>query len=128
MGWGSGHVPVPEVGVHSPRARPQLTYVDFLAYDLLDVLRLFEPTCLDAFPNLKDFIARFEVSPPILLLSVSFVSVISLRLLLSGSSEELNQLSRRICLMPGPVLGAMLAPGEMSSLSLSYREPLSRPF
>ncbi|KAK7805559.1 LOW QUALITY PROTEIN: hypothetical protein U0070_025884 [Myodes glareolus] len=38
----------------------QITYVDFLAYDILDQQRLFEPKCLDAFPNLKDFVARFE--------------------------------------------------------------------
>lgn len=38
----------------------KLTYVDFLAYDVLDFNRQFEPTCLDAFPNLKDFMARFE--------------------------------------------------------------------
>ncbi|XP_061266890.1 glutathione S-transferase Mu 1-like isoform X2 [Bos javanicus] len=37
-----------------------LTYVDFLAYDVLDRHRIFEPTCLDEFPNLKDFITRFE--------------------------------------------------------------------
>lgn len=41
----------------------QITYVDFLVYDVLDVQRIFEPKCLDAFPNLKDFIARFEVMP-----------------------------------------------------------------
>lgn len=39
----------------------QVTYVDFLAYDILDQYRMFEPECLDAFPNLKDFLARFEV-------------------------------------------------------------------
>lgn len=38
----------------------KLTYVDFLAYDVLDLHRIFEPTCLDAFPNLKDFVVRFE--------------------------------------------------------------------
>uniref|UniRef100_F1SL35 Glutathione S-transferase n=1 Tax=Sus scrofa TaxID=9823 RepID=F1SL35_PIG len=37
-----------------------LTYVDFLAYDILDLHRIFEPKCLDEFPNLKDFITRFE--------------------------------------------------------------------
>ncbi|XP_025143925.2 glutathione S-transferase Mu 1 isoform X2 [Bubalus bubalis] len=37
-----------------------LTYVDFLVYDVLDMHRIFEPKCLDAFPNLKDFISRFE--------------------------------------------------------------------
>ncbi|XP_047582441.1 glutathione S-transferase Mu 1 [Lutra lutra] len=41
-------------------AGEKLTYVDFLAYDLLDILRMFEPKCLDAFPNLKEFVARFE--------------------------------------------------------------------
>uniref|UniRef100_K9IYW7 Glutathione S-transferase n=1 Tax=Desmodus rotundus TaxID=9430 RepID=K9IYW7_DESRO len=38
----------------------KLTYVDFLAYDILDVLRMFQPTCLDEFANLKDFLVRFE--------------------------------------------------------------------
>uniref|UniRef100_A0A8C9PPA7 Glutathione S-transferase Mu 4 n=1 Tax=Spermophilus dauricus TaxID=99837 RepID=A0A8C9PPA7_SPEDA len=38
----------------------QITFVDFLAYDVLDLHRLFEPKCLDAFPNLKDFMSRFE--------------------------------------------------------------------
>uniref|UniRef100_A0A8C6HK03 Glutathione S-transferase n=1 Tax=Mus spicilegus TaxID=10103 RepID=A0A8C6HK03_MUSSI len=38
----------------------QVTYVDFLAYDILDQYRMFEPKCLDAFPNLRDFLARFE--------------------------------------------------------------------
>ncbi|XP_061266889.1 glutathione S-transferase Mu 1-like isoform X1 [Bos javanicus] len=41
-------------------AGDKLTYVDFLAYDVLDRHRIFEPTCLDEFPNLKDFITRFE--------------------------------------------------------------------
>ena len=38
----------------------QVTYVDFLAYDILDQYRMFEPKCLDAFPNLRDFLACFE--------------------------------------------------------------------
>ncbi|XP_004636972.1 glutathione S-transferase Mu 1 isoform X2 [Octodon degus] len=38
----------------------KITYVDFLAYDILDLHRIFDPKCLEAFPNLKDFIARFE--------------------------------------------------------------------
>ncbi|XP_035306992.1 glutathione S-transferase Mu 1 isoform X4 [Cricetulus griseus] len=41
-------------------AGDKVTYVDFLAYDVLDQQQLFEPKCLDAFPNLKDFMARFE--------------------------------------------------------------------
>nr|XP_048299428.1 glutathione S-transferase Mu 1 isoform X8 [Myodes glareolus] len=41
-------------------AGDKITYVDFLAYDILDQYRLLEPKCLDAFPNLKDFLARFE--------------------------------------------------------------------
>ncbi|XP_058394703.1 glutathione S-transferase Mu 1-like isoform X3 [Diceros bicornis minor] len=51
---------VSEFGFHSGFAFLQITYVDFLAYDILDYLRMFEPKCLDAFPNLKDFIAHFE--------------------------------------------------------------------
>ncbi|XP_005388948.1 PREDICTED: glutathione S-transferase Mu 4 [Chinchilla lanigera] len=38
----------------------KITYVDFLAYDILDLHRIFDPKCLEAFPNLKDFISRFE--------------------------------------------------------------------
>ncbi|KAM7246362.1 hypothetical protein CapIbe_002660 [Capra ibex] len=41
-------------------AGDKLTYVDFLVYDVLDMHRKFEPKCLDAFPNLRDFISRFE--------------------------------------------------------------------
>ncbi|XP_028613099.1 glutathione S-transferase Mu 1 [Grammomys surdaster] len=41
-------------------AGDKVTYVDFLAYDILDQYRMFEPKCLDAFPNLKDFLARVE--------------------------------------------------------------------
>nr|XP_034355337.1 glutathione S-transferase-like isoform X5 [Arvicanthis niloticus] len=41
-------------------AGDKITYVDFLVYDVLDKHRLFEPTCLDAFPNLKNFMAQFE--------------------------------------------------------------------
>ncbi|XP_075415287.1 glutathione S-transferase Mu 1-like isoform X2 [Tenrec ecaudatus] len=41
-------------------AGDKITFVDFLAYDALDIHRVFEPKCLDAFPNLKDFMARFE--------------------------------------------------------------------
>ena len=44
-------------------AGDKITYVDFLVYDVLDVHRLFEPKCLDDFPNLKDYLARFEVMP-----------------------------------------------------------------
>lgn len=39
----------------------QLTFVDFLTYDVLDQNRMFEPKCLDEFPNLKAFMCRFEV-------------------------------------------------------------------
>ncbi|XP_006899379.1 PREDICTED: glutathione S-transferase Mu 1-like isoform X2 [Elephantulus edwardii] len=41
-------------------AANKITFADFLVYDVLDVNRIFEPKCLDAFPNLKDFMARFE--------------------------------------------------------------------
>ncbi|KAL6083203.1 hypothetical protein STEG23_010543, partial [Scotinomys teguina] len=48
------------LGKRSWFAGDKITYVDFLAYDILDQYRMFEPKCLDAFPNLKDFLARFE--------------------------------------------------------------------
>ncbi|XP_051021921.1 glutathione S-transferase Mu 4 [Acomys russatus] len=38
----------------------KITFVDFLAYDILDLHLIFEPKCLDTFPNLKDFVVRFE--------------------------------------------------------------------
>ncbi|XP_011803493.1 PREDICTED: glutathione S-transferase Mu 2 isoform X1 [Colobus angolensis palliatus] len=38
----------------------KITLVDFIAYDVLERNQVFEPSCLDAFPNLKDFISRFE--------------------------------------------------------------------
>uniref|UniRef100_A0A2K5I3X8 Glutathione S-transferase n=1 Tax=Colobus angolensis palliatus TaxID=336983 RepID=A0A2K5I3X8_COLAP len=38
----------------------KITLVDFIAYDVLERNQVFEPKCLDAFPNLKDFISRFE--------------------------------------------------------------------
>uniref|UniRef100_F6S663 Glutathione S-transferase n=1 Tax=Monodelphis domestica TaxID=13616 RepID=F6S663_MONDO len=41
-------------------AGDKITFVDFLVYDVLDQNRMFEPKCLDEFPNLKDFLARFE--------------------------------------------------------------------
>ncbi|XP_063138704.1 glutathione S-transferase Mu 7 isoform X1 [Rattus norvegicus] len=41
-------------------AGDKITFVDFIAYDVLERNQVFEATCLDAFPNLKDFIARFE--------------------------------------------------------------------
>ncbi|XP_013396391.1 glutathione S-transferase Mu 2-like [Lingula anatina] len=42
-----------------------LTYVDFLAYDILDMHRVFAPGCLDDFKNLVDFMANFEALPTI---------------------------------------------------------------
>ncbi|XP_058515986.1 glutathione S-transferase Mu 1 isoform X8 [Ochotona princeps] len=46
-------------------AGDKITFADFLVYDILDQNRLFAPGCLDAFPNLKDFMARFEGLPKI---------------------------------------------------------------
>lgn len=45
---------------------PQLTFVDFLMFDVLEQNRIFEPKCLEPFKNLKDFMERFGVSwtPP----------------------------------------------------------------
>ncbi|XP_007529408.1 glutathione S-transferase Mu 2-like [Erinaceus europaeus] len=41
-------------------AGDKITFVDFLVYDLLDQHSIFQPNCLDTFPNLKEFLARFE--------------------------------------------------------------------
>uniref|UniRef100_A0A2K6T7E6 Glutathione S-transferase n=1 Tax=Saimiri boliviensis boliviensis TaxID=39432 RepID=A0A2K6T7E6_SAIBB len=41
----------------------KITFVDFIAYDVLERNQVFEPKCLDTFPNLKDFVSRFEVFP-----------------------------------------------------------------
>nr|XP_027777790.1 glutathione S-transferase Y1-like [Marmota flaviventris] len=41
-------------------AGDKITFVDFITYDVLDQHLLFEPKCLEAFPNLKDFMSRFE--------------------------------------------------------------------
>ncbi|GAB5575342.1 glutathione S-transferase P isoform X1 [Prionailurus iriomotensis] len=41
-------------------AGEKITCLDCLAYDILDLHCIFEPKSLDAFPNLKEFVARFE--------------------------------------------------------------------
>ncbi|XP_008528309.2 glutathione S-transferase Mu 3 [Equus przewalskii] len=48
------------LGKFSWFAGEKLTFVDFLTYDVLDQNRVFEPRCLDEFPNLKAFMCRFE--------------------------------------------------------------------
>lgn len=40
----------------------QLSFADFMMYEFLDQLRTFEPLTLDPFQNIKDFMARIEVS------------------------------------------------------------------
>nr|VZI01076.1 unnamed protein product [Spirometra erinaceieuropaei] len=39
-----------------------INYPDFKFYDLLDSLRALESSCLDKFPNLKNYMDRFEAS------------------------------------------------------------------
>ncbi|XP_029995061.1 glutathione S-transferase Mu 1-like [Sphaeramia orbicularis] len=41
-------------------AGDKITFVDFIMYELLDQHRMFHPTCLDEFKNLKDLMDRFE--------------------------------------------------------------------
>nr|VZI01072.1 unnamed protein product [Spirometra erinaceieuropaei] len=43
----------------------KINYPDFNLYDLLDALRTLEPPCLDKFPNLKNYMERFENLEPI---------------------------------------------------------------
>uniref|UniRef100_A0A2J8UMF4 Glutathione S-transferase n=1 Tax=Pongo abelii TaxID=9601 RepID=A0A2J8UMF4_PONAB len=52
------------LGKFSWFAGEKLTFVDFLTYDILDQNRIFDPKCLDEFPNLKAFMCRFEVTFP----------------------------------------------------------------
>lgn len=46
----------------TPLPLPQLTFVDFLAYDVLDQQRMFVPECPELKGNLEKFLQRFEVS------------------------------------------------------------------
>lgn len=41
----------------------QITYIDFLFYELLDVHSILEPTILADFPNLKAYHDRIEQLP-----------------------------------------------------------------
>ncbi|VDM25130.1 unnamed protein product [Hydatigera taeniaeformis] len=40
----------------------KLCYADFVLYENLDVFEIFEPKCLENYPNLKRFKKEFEVS------------------------------------------------------------------
>ncbi|NXM66549.1 GSTM2 transferase, partial [Serilophus lunatus] len=44
----------------TPPFSPQLTFVDFLAYDVLDQHRMFVPDCPEFQGNLSRFLERFE--------------------------------------------------------------------
>ncbi|XP_075706771.1 glutathione S-transferase Mu 4-like [Rhinoderma darwinii] len=43
----------------------KITIADFLIYDALDQHNILDPTCLQNFKNLQDFLARFEALPSI---------------------------------------------------------------
>lgn len=49
-------------GLTPPVPLLQLTFVDFLAYDVLDQQRMFVPECPELQGNLAQFLQRFEVS------------------------------------------------------------------
>lgn len=51
------------LGDHEWLAGKTLTYVDFLAYEWLDVNRRFAPGLLDAAPNLQKYVERIEQLP-----------------------------------------------------------------
>ncbi|XP_054158818.1 uncharacterized protein LOC128957124 [Oppia nitens] len=53
------------LGQHDWLAGKQLTYVDFLAYELLDWLRLFSTETVHKFPVLVQYLTRFENLPAI---------------------------------------------------------------
>ncbi|XP_013409183.1 glutathione S-transferase Mu 2-like, partial [Lingula anatina] len=37
-----------------------ITFVDFIAYDLFDIHRVFSPGCLDGYKNIADYMENFE--------------------------------------------------------------------
>ncbi|XP_063300497.1 glutathione S-transferase Mu 2-like [Pelobates fuscus] len=43
----------------------KITFIDFVVYDVLDQHQMLEPTCLQNFQNLQDFLNRFEALPTI---------------------------------------------------------------
>jgi glutathione S-transferase len=43
----------------------KISIVDFPMYEMLDQHKLLDPTCLDAFPKLQEFVERFENLPAI---------------------------------------------------------------
>eukprot|EP00741_Cyanophora_paradoxa_P008466 tig00001333_g8193.t1 len=46
-------------------AGDNLTFIDFIMYELLDQMRLMQPDSLDAFPKLGAYLTRFEALPAI---------------------------------------------------------------
>ena len=55
----------PFLGTNEWFAGSKLTYVDFLAYEVLDWFRLFSPESVNKYENLSNFLNRFENLPPI---------------------------------------------------------------
>ncbi|CAL1291052.1 unnamed protein product [Larinioides sclopetarius] len=46
-------------------SQDKLTYVDFMVYEAFDHNRVLDPDCLNDYPNLKEFMDRFEELPTI---------------------------------------------------------------
>ncbi|KAM5181564.1 glutathione S-transferase Mu 4 [Mantella aurantiaca] len=46
-------------------AGDKITFADFLMYDVLDQHRMLDSNCLKSFPNLQNFLTRFEALPAI---------------------------------------------------------------
>jgi glutathione S-transferase len=44
-------------------AGDNVTFVDFIVYEMLDQNKLLDPTCLDNFPNLQNFVKNVESLP-----------------------------------------------------------------
>ncbi|XP_067951417.1 glutathione S-transferase Mu 7-like [Watersipora subatra] len=53
------------LGDHEYFAGSEIVYADFCVYDLLDMLNVFSPGCLDKYDNLKAFLARVESLPTV---------------------------------------------------------------
>lgn len=60
--WGGGVILIPTLPLTVCPPPLQLTFVDFLMFDVLEQNSIFEPKCLEPYKNLKDFMDRFGVS------------------------------------------------------------------
>lgn len=69
-GWVAPQAPAKDVSTLSIRSDhsfslPQISFVDFMMYEMLDQHLRLESTCLQDAKNLQEFVKRFEALEPI---------------------------------------------------------------